>query len=94
MPWVLDSNLLLAVRLPGIVEILGAIGLIVPSAVRIRPKLTVWAAYGLALTMVLAAIFHITRGEYSSVPPNLVLLALSLFVAYGRSKLAPIAARE
>ena len=57
MPWVLDVNPLLMVRLPGIAEILGAIGLIVPSIVRIQPKLTVWAAYALALVMALAIIF-------------------------------------
>lgn len=94
MPWVLEFNSLLMVRLPGVAELLGAIGLIVPSIVRIQPKLTVWAAYGLALVMVLAAIFHISRGEYSNIGLNIVLLALSLFVGYGRSKLAPIAPRQ
>ncbi len=94
MPWVLDVNPLLMVRLPGIAEILGALGLILPSATRIQPKLTVWAAYALALVMALAAGFHLMRGETADIVPNLVLLALSLFVAYGRSKLAPIAPRE
>lgn len=94
MAWALDVNPLLMVRLPAFAEILGAIGLIVPSVVRIQPKLTVWAAYGLALVMVLAVIFHITRGEYGNIVSNIVLLALSLFVAYGRSKLVPIAPRQ
>ena len=94
MAWALDVNPLLMVRLPALAEILGAIGLIVPSVVRIQPKLTVWAAYGLALVMVLAIIFHISRGEYGNIVSNIVLLALSLFVAYGRSKLAPIAPRQ
>ena len=94
MAWVADVNPLLMVRLPAIAEILGAIGLIVPSIVRIQPKLTVWAAYALALVMALAAVFHLSRGETSLMIPNLVLLALSLFVGYGRSKLAPIAPRS
>ena len=93
MPWVLDVNPLLMVRLPAVAEIAGAIGLVLPSAFRIQPKLTVWAAYGLALVMLLAAIFHLTRGEFGSIIPNVVLLALCLFVAYGRSKLSPIAPR-
>lgn len=94
MAWVNDVNPLLMVRLPGIAEVLGAIGLILPSALRIQPRLTVYAAYALALVMVLAAIFHISRGEYSDLVPNIVLLALSLFVGYGRTKLAPIEPRS
>lgn len=94
MPWVLDVNPLLMVRLPAVAEIAGVIGLTLPSMLRIRPKLTVWAAYGLALLMLLAAIFHLLRGEFGNVIINVVLLALSLFVAYGRSKLSPIAPRQ
>ena len=94
MAWFVDVNPLLMVRLPALDEILGAIGLILPSALRIQPRLTVWAAYGLALVMVLAIIFHLSRGETANIVPPLVLLALSLFVAYGRSKLAPIEPRS
>ena len=43
--------------------------------------------------MVLAGIFHLTRGEFMSLIPNLVLLVLALFVVYGRLKLHPIAAK-
>jgi len=94
MAWVADVNPLLMVRLPGIAEIVGALGLILPSATRIQPKLTVWAAYALALVMAMAAVFHLTRGETGEVIPTVVLLVLSLFVGYGRTKLAPIAPRE
>jgi hypothetical protein len=39
----------------------------------VKPKLTPFAAFGLALVMILAAVFHIVRGEYNFVPSNLVL---------------------
>src|SRR5579884_2695578 len=47
----------------GIAEFLGGVGLILPAMTGVKPKLTVSAALGLTVIMVLAAIFHITRGE-------------------------------
>jgi putative oxidoreductase len=44
--------------------------------------------------MVLASIFHLSRGETFMLVPNAVLFALSVFVAYGRWKWAPIAPRN
>jgi uncharacterized membrane protein YphA (DoxX/SURF4 family) len=77
------------VRLIGILEVLGAIGLILPGLTDILPILTPLAAVGLALTMVGAAITHLRRGEYSIIVMNLVLMALALFIAYGRFVLLP-----
>jgi uncharacterized membrane protein YphA (DoxX/SURF4 family) len=81
-------------RFIGASELLGGLGVLLPSLLRIQPRLTVLAAAGLALIMVLAAIFHATRGEFGEIVPNVVLLALSAFVAYGRSKLYPIAPKS
>jgi uncharacterized membrane protein YphA (DoxX/SURF4 family) len=81
------------VRFIGLVEVLGAIGLVLPSATRIQPRLTPLAALGLVVVMVLASGLHLSRGEGAMVPANLVLGALAAFVAWGRSKKAPIAAR-
>ena len=92
MAWVNDVSPLF-VRLPGIAEIAGALGLILPSVTRIQPKLTPLAAAGLALVMILAALLHLSRAEFGPVVQNIVLLALAAFVAYGRWKIAPIAAR-
>ena len=78
------------VRLIGSLEILGAIGLILPAVTGILPWLTPLAAIGLALTMVGAMITHGRRGEYSSIGANLVLLLLTLFVVYGRFVIVPI----
>jgi uncharacterized membrane protein YphA (DoxX/SURF4 family) len=75
----------------GVCEVLGGVGLILPAITRVKPKLTPLAAAGLALTMVLAAGFHIVRGEYSLVPVNLVLGAVAAFIAVGRSNRRPIA---
>lgn len=76
------------VRFIGVTELLGALGLILPAALRIKPFLTPLAAVGLAVTMVLAAIEHITQGE--PITANLVLFALTAFVAWGRFIKAPI----
>lgn len=92
MPWV-SGAMGGAVRFIGAVELLGAVGLILPTATRILPKLTPLAASGLVTVMVLASLTHIVRGEYPMVVPNVVLGALAAFVAWGRFKEAPIAPR-
>jgi uncharacterized membrane protein YphA (DoxX/SURF4 family) len=68
----------------GTVEVLGAIGLILPAALDVAPVLTPVAASGLALTMLGAAATHVRRGELQVVPVNVVLLALATFVAIER----------
>ena len=92
MPWVTSVPEML-VRFIGTAELAGALGLILPALTRIRPRLTVLAAIGLITVMVLASAFHISRSEAAMVPMNLVLAALAAFVAWGRSKAAPIAPR-
>jgi len=68
----------------GAVEVLGALGLILPAALGIAEILTPLAAAGLAITMVGAAITHLRRGEGSMVPINVVLGGLAVFVAVMR----------
>jgi uncharacterized membrane protein YphA (DoxX/SURF4 family) len=81
------------VRFIGLSELLGALGLVLPAATRIKPILTPAAAIGLTTIMVLAACFHLSRGEAGMVPTNLILGGLAAFVAWGRLKKAPIAPR-
>ena len=81
------------VRFIGVSEVAGAIGVVLPAATRVRPGLTPLAAIGLATIAVLAVGFHLMRGETASVVAPLVLLAIALFVAWGRGRAAPIAAR-
>jgi len=92
MPWVTAVPAAL-VRFIGAAEVTGALGLLLPSLTRIQPRLTVLAALGLVVVMLLAAPFHIGRGEAGMILPNFVLAALAAFVAWGRSKAAPIAPR-
>jgi hypothetical protein len=78
----------------GVLDVAGGIGVLLPAVTRIRPGLTVLAALGCALLQIVAIIFHLSRGEAAAVPLNLVLLALSTFIFWGRSKKAPIAPRQ
>tara|TARA_R110000737_G_C14549969_1_gene480472 strand:- start:705 stop:1115 length:411 start_codon:yes stop_codon:yes gene_type:complete len=89
LPWVTSTSLGL-VRFIGISELLGGLGLLIPSIFRFKPFLTVWAALGLALIMVLAAGFHASRGEFPNIGMNVVLIGIALFIVWGRSKKAPI----
>ncbi len=93
LPWVTSTPSEL-VRFIGISEFFGGLGLLVPSIFRFKPILTVWAALGLALVMVFAVIFHITRSEFSAIGINIVLIAIFLFIAWGRSKKAPIISKH
>lgn len=77
----------------GIVDLLGGLGVLLPALTRIQPRLTVWAALGTIVLQVLAATLHLSRGEVMVVPMNLTLIALAAFVAWGRSRAVPIAAR-
>ena len=83
MEWVKDFSPN-AVRLIGVTETLGALGLILPAATGILEWLIPLAAVGLALTMVGAVITHVRRSDYSKVVMPIVLLVLAAFVAYGR----------
>lgn len=92
LPWVLELPNL--ARFIGVSELAGALGLVLPAATRIQPKLTGIAAAALVLVMVLAAGFHVMKGEFGALPINMVLGALAGFVAWGRLKAAPIAPKS
>lgn len=76
-----------------VAEILGGLGLILPSISRIRPELTPLAAVGLMVVMVGAAVFHIGREEYLNIGINVVDIAILAYIAYGRWRLVPIEPR-
>jgi|SRR5579862_4333306 len=73
----------------GTCEILGAIGLILPSLLRIKPWLTPLAAAGLFIIMIGATVVSVPEGFAVAALP-LVVGLLVAFVAYGRWKLAPL----
>lgn len=89
--WTIGNSQL--VMFTGIVDGLAAIGLVLPALLRIQPKLTVYAAYGTILLMIAAGIFHVMRGEASQIGVNVVFAALAGFIAWGRTKKAPITAK-
>ena len=92
LPWTADVPGAL-VRFIGVAEVLGGLGLVLPAATRILPRLTPIAAAALAIDMVLATLFHLVRGEAMIAPITLLLVALLAFVAWGRTTRAPIAPR-
>ena len=77
------------VRIIGVLEVLGAIGIVLPALTGILPWLTPLAALGLVLTMIGAALTHLRRAEYSVITVPAVLLILAAFVAYGRFFVLP-----
>jgi uncharacterized membrane protein YphA (DoxX/SURF4 family) len=79
----------LFVRFIGVAEVLGAIGLILPGLLRIRPGLTPLAAAGLVIIMIGATVLTLAGGEVALALIPLVVGLLSAFVAYGRWRLAP-----
>ncbi len=93
LPWAAQVPEAL-VRFIGVAEVLGAVGLILPSLLRIQPKLTPIAAVGLAVVMLFAVVFHISRGETPMIGMNFILIAIAAFIAWGRFKKAPIATKS
>ena len=83
MAWVEDFT-------PGVIkmiaalEVLAAIGLVVPPLVGVAPVLAPIAALGLVLIMLGAMLTHVRRKELPMVVINLVLLALAAIVVWGR----------
>ncbi|NTX33292.1 DoxX family protein [Myxococcus sp. CA033] len=75
-------------------DLLGGIGVVLPSLTRIKPGLTVLAALGCAALQASAILFHLSRGEAANTPFNFLLVGLSLFVAWGRRSRAPIQPRS
>jgi uncharacterized membrane protein YphA (DoxX/SURF4 family) len=82
------------VRLIGAAELMGALGLILPSLTRIRPSLTPLAAAGLAGVMLLAASYNLFHGRWPALALNLVLGSLAVFVAWGRARRLPLTPRR
>ena len=86
MPFLLPA---VFVRFIGMCEVLGALGLILPGAMRIRTHLTPLAALGLTTIMVGATMFTPPEQIQLAVVPVAVGL-LAACVAYGRWRVAPL----
>ena len=79
----------LLMRFIGVAEVLGAIGLILPGLLAIRPGLTPLAAAGLVIIMIGATVTTLAGGDVAMALISVVVGLLSAFVAYGRWRLAP-----
>lgn len=81
--WMKDSSDA-GVKAVGLVEILGALGVILPWLTGIAPILTPIAAIGLVVVQIVALRVHLSRREHRPLPANALLLLLAAFVALGR----------
>ena len=84
-PWVAQVPPAL-VRFTGIVDLLGALGLILPTLTRIKPILTPVAAICIIVLMICAGTFHVIRGEASVIGVNIGFAIFAAFIAWGRWK--------
>lgn len=80
-------------RFIGVAELLGGLGLVLPSLLRIKPGLTPLAAAGLLIIMIGATVITMSSGPVTAGIFPLIVCLLLLFVLYGRWKSAPIASR-
>lgn len=80
MGWV-DTVPMPAVRAIGVLEVLGALGIILPPLTGIAPWLAIAAAVGLALIQVGGIVVHVSRGEARLIGLNIALLAAAVAVA-------------
>ena len=90
MTWVNSLRPPRLVRVIGVLEVLGAIGLVLPAVTGILPWLTPLAAAGLVLTMIGAMMLHARRGEAAHIAPNVILLLLAAFIVVGRFVVMPL----
>lgn len=81
------------VRGLGAIEVVGAIGLILPALTRIKPGLTVIAALCIVIHQLCAIGLHAAKGEFNVLGLNIVLIALAAFIFWGRRNKAVIAPR-
>jgi hypothetical protein len=83
-PWTAAHEVL--VKVTGMFDLLAGIGLVFPAMLRIQPRLTVYAAYGIIALMIAASIFHIVRGEASQIGFNIFVAIVAIFIAWGRGR--------
>jgi uncharacterized membrane protein YphA (DoxX/SURF4 family) len=83
-PWTAANPTL--VKLTAVFDLLAGIGLVLPMLLRIKPRLTIYAAYGATALMVAASIFHVSRGEGSLIGINIFFAVVAAFIAWGRGK--------
>ncbi len=74
------------VKLTGIIDLLGSIGIVAPTLFKIKLRLTIIAAWAIVLLMICASVFHILRGEASLIGANIIFAIMAGFLAWGRAR--------
>jgi len=72
------------IRIIGIMEILGAIGIVLPMLLNILPALTIVSAIGFAIIMIAAARISYKRHEYKKITSSVIIFLLCIFIVYAR----------
>ena len=82
-PWTAQVPVAL-LKFTGLVDLAGALGLILPMLLHTKEKVTSLTAMCIMFLMIAASIFHISRGEASVIGANMVFLLIAAFIAWGR----------
>ena len=90
-PWAADVPGLFVVT--SVLDVLGGVGVVVPSLIRVVPRTTVVAAAGVVLLMLSSVVFYLLRGETSEIAPNVTLAVVAAVIVWGRWRVAPITAQ-
>ncbi|QCR22306.1 DoxX family protein [Pontibacter sp. SGAir0037] len=90
LPWLWVKEDPGLVTVSGIADLIAGIGLTVPSLLRIKPQLTIYAAYGTIALMISASVFHMMRGEGNQIGFNMFMLVAAIFIIWGRRRKARI----
>lgn len=91
MPIPLSSEFL---HFIGVCEVLGGLGLVLPGITRIQTRLTPLAGLSLVLLTICAAVYQLMGNQPANAGFALGIGAMCAFVAYGRSRLAPLSDRQ
>ncbi|MDI9862974.1 DoxX family protein [Flectobacillus sp. DC10W] len=78
-PWVVQVPTIV-VWGTAILDLLGAIGIVLPSLLCIKPQISRWAAFGILLLMLSAIVFHLVRGEATVIGFNIFMIVLTLIL--------------
>lgn len=81
LTWCEEEPLLF--RLTGILDLLGGLGITIPTLLKIQPKLTLFSTFCIISQMLSAAIFHFSREEYFFIGVNFFIILLSGLVIWG-----------
>ena len=89
VPWTANVPVTL-VRVIGVSELLGGVGLLLPGLLRIKPILIPVSAIGIILIMVFAMVYHVINGETNVIGINIAFALIASFITWGRLKKAPV----